>query len=421
MINVVRAQLKWMVGGETTRRVRNAVIALAGLASLFLSGFASLTAQTTIQRYLSTVFGGIDAVVMVVVSFSFIAGIGAGTLVGGRISRLRVRASFLWGLTEFTGAAALASYFFLFEIVNNFMMPRVLAASSEYVHTCYFAYIIAIQFLTSFLLATVMGMNYPLAFQAFSRSGTLSGGTLVICLLSVNTIGAALGSYLAPRTMVHGDLGQLMKSASLLYVIAGLLALVLAAGSSGKTMPQQQKEFPRPTTMSSRTAYLLLFIGGAVGLSFEIVVFRHFLLRDPLAHSVFGKALGVYLVCWSIGTVLASCRWVSLRTVSLLFAFSLFISCAMLCDATLFKHLILQKAPIESYLVVGIFFLPALFSGWFFSCVHQEAGNLDVGRISKMYLPISRVRSWAASSPNICLQPSRSSSIRWPSGRSSFA
>jgi hypothetical protein len=142
---------------------------------------------------------------------------------------------------------------------------------------------------------------------------------------------------------------------------------------------------PERSLASLRQAYLLLFLAGAAGFSFEVVVFRHFSLSNTADHTVFGTALGIYLGCWSAGTLLASWRSVSLKTVALFFAASLLLSAVMLFVPGVVRHVLFRHSDQVSYPAVLVFFLPALCSGWFFARVHQDAGRLNVRRLARLY------------------------------------
>jgi spermidine synthase len=133
-------------------------------------------------------------------------------------------------------------------------------------------------------------------------------------------------------------------------------------------------------------AHALLFVGGAAGFSFEVVVFRHFSLANTGDHAVFGTALGVFLVFWAGGAVLAQVSRCGLAAVMLLFEGTLLLSSAMLFFGPAVRLLRFAAGGPASYLVLGLFFLPALASGWLFSRVHEEAGDLPVGRLAGLYV-----------------------------------
>src|SRR6266436_3552096 len=73
----------------------------AGL-SLFLSGTACLMAQVIIQKYLSVLFGGVAAPIMYLISFSFIAGLGAGSLISGTYAARLPTIKWGWSAVDFS-------------------------------------------------------------------------------------------------------------------------------------------------------------------------------------------------------------------------------------------------------------------------------------------------------------------------------
>lgn len=355
----------------------------AGLLSIFLSGMASLTAQTVLQRYISTVFGGMDVVIMAVVSFSFIAGIGAGTLLGGALCRKAWRSSTMWAAVEICCSLVLVLFIPIFGSVHSHALTWITAQAADNAHLYYYAYLFAMQFCSSFLLATVMGMNYPLALVSLARACQITPHRLAMLVLALNTLGAAIGSYCAPQIMVHHDLHWLIWAAAVLYGASGVLALFITP-ATGTVVADPSPEPGTASTLRPSVAFALLFLGGAAGFSFEVVVFRHFTLSHVRDHTVFGTALALYLVFWSLGTLLARVRSGSLQSTMGFYLLTLVASCAMLF-LPLVGHIHFQAKDWMSYPLVALFFLPALMSGWFFSQVHDKVGDGNVRRFAHLY------------------------------------
>lgn len=359
----------------------------AGL-SLFLSGAACLLSQVVIQKYLSVLFGGMAAPIMYLISFSFIAGLGAGSLLAGSRAARWQRSQVAWFRVNLACAGLVAVFIPIVTRLHDTAFPRLADAGAFDRIEWYYAYVLLIQFFTSFLLATVMGMNYPIAFETLLRSTAWERRNIAIFVLVTNTAGAAFGSIAAERISKWTTLLVLLEGAAAVYLASAFLPLLISRSAARDDSVAPHRP-PVASRLEVQQGCFLLFIGGFVGFACESLYFRHYGMLYPFSHSVFGIVLCIYLVLWSAGVLVASFRILASPAVFCGF----FVSSAMAGFLMLFSPALTAEvrlpflAPLSpvSVLITGVFFLPAFFSGWFYSQVHNEMTQLDSRNVARLY------------------------------------
>lgn len=202
------------------------------LGVFFLSGFAALIYQLVWQRALFSIFGtNVESVTVVITAFML--GLGAGSLVGGEVSRSPGRPLLLlFGAAEaLIGVYGLVSLRLFAWVASWTGQTSVLGAG-----------------LFSFVLVLVptllMGATLPLLLAHAVRcpgatgDGVANVGRSVGILYFCNTIGAAAGAF-AAAVLVLGRLGlqgsAVLAAATNFVIAAGVLVLVRAdaAGKAG--------------------------------------------------------------------------------------------------------------------------------------------------------------------------------------------
>lgn len=359
----------------------------AGL-SLMLSGAACLTAQVVIQKYLSVLFGGMAAPIMYVISFSFIAGLGAGSLVAGNRAARFSNMQAAWFAVNLGCALLVAAFLPGVTWIHGAIFPPLASAGAFDRIESYYVYVLLFQFLTSFMLAAVMGMNYPIAFETMSRNTNWERRNVAIFVLVVNTAGAAFGSIFAERISKWTTLLVVLEIAALAYLFSAFFPLLIARTSSPDS-GDRPKVGNASTPLTLSQGCFFLFVAGLIGFACETLYFRHYGIVYPQSHSVFGIVLCLYLVLWSAGVVLARIRVLSAKQVFCGF----YVSIALAGFVTLFNANVanqvrlpfLDPLKVGSIAVTAVFFLPALFSGWFYSQVHNEMSALDTRKVARLY------------------------------------
>ncbi len=182
-----------------------------------LSGISALIYQLVWQRSLLMIFGSnVESVAMVVAAF--LMGLGIGSLVGGWVSQQeRVSLVLCFGLTELCiGAYGLVSLHLFRWVDENIAMPGGLLTG-------------VLAFALVFLPTLLMGSTLPLLVAQQVRAKA-TVGEAVSWLYFVNTLGAAIGAYIA-ASWVLGSLGLSgsVQLAAALNAVAALVILNTAA------------------------------------------------------------------------------------------------------------------------------------------------------------------------------------------------
>jgi len=291
------------VPARETRRV-----VLAGLLFL-LSGASALVYQVAWQRILALHSGvGLYSVAMIVAAF--MAGLGIGSHLGGRVSaalsslaalRLFALAELLIGL--FGALSPTLYYDWLYPLASRLPSPSFRGGLAH---------------LAALLPPTLlMGMSLPLLVRAMLRQVSTAGSTIGY-LYGINMLGAAVGAFAAPWLLlpwggIPGAVG--VAAAGNLLAALGALALTRTAGAPDpgpdQAAPSAGTEAP---TMHPLGLWLALYaLSGFVALSLEILWFR---LMDVAVKSTaftFGTVLGIYLLGSAAGCLLAVTRVRRLR------------------------------------------------------------------------------------------------------------
>ena len=190
-------------------------IVLILFASLFLvSGAAGLVYQIVWERLLGLFFG-VTMVSITLIVGAFMAGLGLGSLIGGRLARQVKNTLLVYGLLEIGIAAfGVVSQPLIFWIGER-------TAGSSYLLVFLFSFLILL------IPTTLMGMTLPLLTQSFVHRVETSGGVIGI-LYGINTLGAAVGSALAGYVLVgiFGFDGTIFIAVAM-NAIVGLFAVVL--------------------------------------------------------------------------------------------------------------------------------------------------------------------------------------------------
>ncbi len=282
-------------------------VALAGLLFL-LSGASALVYQVAWQRILALHSGvGLYSVAMIVAAF--MAGLGIGSHLGGRLSERTgaLAALRLFAIVELAiGLFGLASpflyYDWLYPIASRLPSPSLAGGLAH---------------LAALLPPTLlMGMSLPLLVRAMLRDVSTAGRTIGY-LYGINMLGAACGAFAAPWLLLPwGGIPGAVAVAAAGNVLAGLGALVLARGASAaQAAPVPLPEAPpQPLETHPFGLWIALYaLSGFVALSLEILWFRLVDVAVKSTAFTFGTVLGIYLLGSATGCLLAVPRVSRLR------------------------------------------------------------------------------------------------------------
>jgi len=255
----------------------------------FLSGAAGLIYQTVWVRLLELYFGVTLTAATLIVG-AYMAGLGLGSLLGGRIASRTKNAILLYGLIEAgIGVFGIFSPNLITWIGQN-------TAGSPY----------ALDFVLSFALlllpTLLMGMTLPLLSQAFVTRVETSGQVIGL-LYGINTFGAAIGALASGYVLMgwYGFGGALLVAAALnFFVGAGAVLLKTRFEIRPSVQPASASAPPRELWQYEAILFSA-FLVGFIGMGFEMLWFR--LLGIFNKHTAYGfpSILFVFLIALALG------------------------------------------------------------------------------------------------------------------------
>jgi spermidine synthase len=272
------------------------------LILFFGSGACALIYQVMWLRLLSLVFG-VTVYAASTVLASFMAGLGAGSLIGGRLA-----ARFTRPLAAFGVAEALVG-------ITAFVTPFVLDALTSVWIAVYpqlpqsLPLLTVIRFAVAFLVLIVptslMGATLPLVIKSAVAREERVGGRIGM-LYAINTTGAIVGSLAAGFYFIS-ELGvsRSFQIAAAANIVIGVIAIVAAYRLPAVTeAPAAAGAATVPQAASSRQRLVLwtFFISGVLSLALEIIWFRMLVVfLRPTAY-----AFTIMLACVLAGIALGS-------------------------------------------------------------------------------------------------------------------
>ncbi len=305
-----------------------------------LSGAAALVYQVAWQRLLA-LSTGVGIYSIAAITAAFMAGLGIGSDLGGRLS---TRLSPSRALRAFA-VVEIGVALFAFLSVPLFYDGLYRGAPWLYVTpiSAVFAH-----FFSLLLPTTLMGMSLPLLVRGLVMNPEHAARRIGL-LYGANALGAALGALATPWVLVRffGIDGAVLMGA-LLSAIAGFGALFLARQAATPTAAEAALPALAPTPAKTtepqqpfRLWLLLYATSGLVSLSLEIVWFRVLDVLAKGAAFTFGTLLAIYLIGLASGTFVGA-RFAA-RITRPLNAF-------LLCQAgmvgwTLLAHILLVRLP----------------------------------------------------------------------------
>jgi predicted membrane-bound spermidine synthase len=282
-------------------------------ALLFLgSGFSALVYQVIWQRILG-LFSGVHVVSVTTIVTAFMAGLGFGSLLGGRLADRMSRGG---ALLAFAGCEALIG---LFGLASPWLLHDLIALRLGSLAR-FPALLPLIHFIVLLVPTLLMGASLPLLSRALVRR--LDRAARIIGLLyGVNALGAAIGAAAAAWYLIGTQgLSGTLRLAAAVNLAVGLAAL-LALRSLGR---RGRGERPEPGTaataetaapdgagpstrrepLAGLPAWCLLYgLSGFVALSLEIVWFRLLDVSIKSSPYTFGHLLAIFLGFMALGSL----------------------------------------------------------------------------------------------------------------------
>ena len=276
---------------------RPAPLGLA-VAAFLLSGAAGLVYQVSWQRILALQSGvGIYSIAMIVAAF--MAGLGAGSHVGGRRSmRLTPRRALLTfslvelGIAVFGAVSAWLFYDVLYTRAPGLYASPLLAGVMHFVALA----------IPTFL----MGTSLPFLVRATVGDVDTAGRTIGL-LYGINLLGASAGALATPWLLIrfYGVRGAIFWAAAA-NAAAGLLTLLHFARVRRSSEESASDEAAPPPVAQGPTHSFALWMGlyalsGFCAISLEILWFRILDVAVKANAFTFGTMLALYLMGSAVG------------------------------------------------------------------------------------------------------------------------
>lgn len=278
---------------------------LALLAALFLlSGFSAVLYQVIWQRILG-IFSGVHIYSITVIVTAFMAGLGFGSLLGGRIA------------DRFTPKRALVAFAIcelaigLFAFISpwvyyDFAYVRLSALVQHQ------AMLPAVHFVLLLFPTVLMGASLPLLARGLVR-GTEGAARTIGVLYGLNALGAGLGALISVWLFI-GEIGFVgtIRVGACLNLIASAGAwwvsrAVPSAPVAGAGERRLSRETPAGTPDPRWLRWALLYgLSGFIALSLEILWFRYLDVGIKSSPYTFGHILGLFLVLLGIGSIVGT-------------------------------------------------------------------------------------------------------------------
>jgi spermidine synthase len=281
------------------------------LALFVASGAAGLIYQVVWSRELVLVFGNTTQAVATIVT-AFMAGLGFGSLAGGRLADTSARPLRLYGLVELAVAATAAllplAFNGLAELYRR-VWPSLVERPGQLAGVR-FALAIAAVAPATFL----MGMTLPLLTRYLVRTLEEAGARLGE-LYAANTIGAMVGTLLGGFVLIELlGLRRTSYLAVVLNLVAGAGALVLsrrweadpdaAAGPAVVRGPRPRPEIPRQFRPRRRMVLAATLVSGFVALALEVLWTRMLAEGTGSNIYIFTTILAIFLFGIALGSLL---------------------------------------------------------------------------------------------------------------------
>ncbi len=297
-----------------TDNVRSFIFLISIYVAFFASGASSLIAEVTWNRMLIVVVGNsMSAVAMIIVVF--MGGLGLGSHVGGRIFSKRRASLVPYILLEIT----IGIYVFLSPSVFRALSHLFTSLAESIQNSAVLTIIrIAVSLTALFLPAFLMGATFPAVISGAAPDSPSRRTARTGYLYSTNTLGAAVGCYIAGYHLLFEFGVQItLACAFCLYIVAALFGLIATMIGRPKRL---EAAAPAPDTKrADEDTRLRRFLGiatfgiGFVALAYEVLLTRLSILYMGNTVQVFALVLTAFLLGTGISAVLGTWLYGILR------------------------------------------------------------------------------------------------------------
>ncbi|MCK4375923.1 MAG: fused MFS/spermidine synthase, partial [Candidatus Brocadiae bacterium] len=291
---------------------------LAVYGAFFLSGATALVFQVLWSRQFVTVFGASTYAISVVLC-AFMAGLGAGSWLGGRLADRFSRRLLMYGLIQVAVALWAAGIPLVLAALRRWAPGLGLLGPESLLVSTAARFLISFGIL--FVPCALMGATLPLLSRFCVESREVIGRRVSL-LYGLNTLGAALGCFAAGYWMVDTlglSLTNRVAVGANLFIGAGVLALDLGRRRGEAPLRLRPvSESVHDSRDSSALAsaqepapgvggllLVIAFVSGLAALSCEVLWLRYLAPLSNMAYT-FPTILGVYLLGIGIGSLI--CR-----------------------------------------------------------------------------------------------------------------
>jgi len=291
-----------------TYNFRSFIFLIAIYVAFFASGASSLNAEVTWNRMLIVVVGNSMSATAMIIAV-FMGGLGLGSYVGGRIFGKRIVSLVPYLLLEISVGIYVLLSPLLFELLS-----RLFTALAESVNDGATLTIVrmVVSLAALILPAFLMGATFPAMIAGAAPDSPSQRTARTGYLYSVNTLGAAVGCFVAGyHLLFEFGVQTTLICAFGLYLLAALCAL--GANTVAKSKPPEAAAVPLPKgsnpTVDGRLRRFLncaTFGIGFVALAYEVLLTRLGILYLGNTVSVFPLVLTGFLLGTGISAVLGT-------------------------------------------------------------------------------------------------------------------
>jgi len=283
----------------------------------FLSGITGLVYEVTWTRMLTTVFGSTTYAISSVLT-AFMGGLAIGSYVIGRYIENKKNQILIYAFLE----AGIGLTAFLLPVVFSALdslYPIIYEHTTSHVWFLVFSKVV-LSLLVLFVPTFLMGGTLPVLCKLFIKSPKESGRQVAI-LYAINTIGAAIGSFITGFFLIE-FLG-ISKTIQVVAIINFILAIaffilnfyykkseydIKKTASTTMTSKQEKKSLSNEKFHPYYSILLLLgfALAGFISLSYEVLWTRLLVFKLKMTVYAFSIMLTTFLVGIGIGSVVVA-------------------------------------------------------------------------------------------------------------------